>query len=55
VALQRTKDEGMTNKRRRNDKGMTNKRRIYDEGKANLRWRNEGYLSVFRFGYFELL
>jgi len=44
VALQRTKDEG-----------MTNKRRIYDEGKANLRWRNEGYLSVFRFGYFELL
>jgi len=26
VALQRTKDEG-----------MTNKRRIYDEGKANLR------------------
>jgi len=44
VALQRTKDEG-----------MTNKRRIYDEGKANLRWRNEGYLSVFIFGYFELL
>jgi len=28
VALQRTKDEGMTNKRRRND-----------EQKTNLRWR----------------